>query len=98
MKHTTNLHRRRFFGQAGAGLLAWAGLPSWLQAMEGMGHMPKMPPRKASPNFKPDVEINLLCKPSTTYTSSAIFRQVSQRTQKYLDRITRFLSGADPAL
>ena len=66
MKHTTNLHRRRFFGQAGAGLLAWAGLPSWLQAMEGMGHMPKMPPRKASPNFKPDVEINLLCKPSTT--------------------------------
>ena len=66
MKHTTNPSRRRFFSQAGAGFLAWAGLPSWLQAMEGMGHMPKMPPHKASPNFHPDVEIDLLCKPSTT--------------------------------
>lgn len=64
MSHSINASRRRFLTQAGAGLLAWAGLPGWLQAMEGMGAMPKMAPRKASPTFSPDVEIDLLCKPS----------------------------------
>jgi len=65
MKHTINPSRRRFFAQTGAGLLAYAGLPGWLHAMEGMGEMPKMTPKKASANFHPDVEINLICKPSS---------------------------------
>lgn len=64
MTHTINPSRRRFFTQTGFGLLAYAGLPNWLRAMEGMGEMPKIPPRKASANFHPDVEIDLFCKPS----------------------------------
>ncbi|MGR8929334.1 MAG: multicopper oxidase family protein [Gammaproteobacteria bacterium] len=64
MKNNTSPSRRRFFRQAGAGFLAWAGLPGWLNAMEGMAHMPKMSPRKASPNFIADVEIDLICKHS----------------------------------
>lgn len=62
MKHTINPSRRRFFAQTGVGLLAYAGMPGWLRAMEGMGEMPKMTPKKASANFHPDVEIDLLCK------------------------------------
>ncbi|MCK9606292.1 MAG: multicopper oxidase domain-containing protein [Methylomonas sp.] len=65
MKQANNPSRRRFFTQTGVGLLAWAGVPSWLQAMEGMSDMPKLPARKASPNFHSDVEIDLVCKPSS---------------------------------
>lgn len=64
MKYSINPSRRRFFAQTGIGLLAYAGTPTWLRAMEGMGEMPKMAPRKASANFHPDVEIDLICKPS----------------------------------
>lgn len=64
MAHSINNSRRRFLAQTGAGLLAWAGMPGWLHAMEGMDAMPKIAPNKASLNFKADVEINLLCKPS----------------------------------
>ena len=65
MNKSINLSRRRFFKKTGAGLLVGAGLPSWLQAMEGMSELPKRAPNKASPNFHPDVEIDLLTKPST---------------------------------
>jgi len=65
MNKSINLSRRRFFKKTGAGLLVGAGLPSWLQAMEGMSEMPKRAPNKASPNFHPDVEIDLLTKPSS---------------------------------
>ncbi|MEI6543248.1 MAG: multicopper oxidase domain-containing protein [Methylococcales bacterium] len=65
MNKSINLSRRRFFAKTGAGLLVGAGLPSWLQAMEGMSEMPKRAPNKASPNFHPDVEIDLLTKPSS---------------------------------
>lgn len=85
MKHNANPSRRRFFSQAGAGLLAWAGLPSWLQAMEGMGHMPKVAPNKASPNFKPDVEINLVCKPS----SVSILSGQATRVQQYFAKLVK---------
>jgi len=54
--------RRRFLAQSSLGLLAFSGMPALLNAMEGMQAMPKMPPRKASPDFKPDVEIELFCK------------------------------------
>ncbi|MEI6706856.1 MAG: multicopper oxidase domain-containing protein [Methylococcales bacterium] len=56
--------RRRFLAHSSVGLLAFAGLPRVLQAMEGMHGMPKISPNKASPNFKPDVEFELFCKPN----------------------------------
>ncbi|MDD1608724.1 MAG: multicopper oxidase domain-containing protein [Methylococcaceae bacterium] len=61
---STHYSRRRFLTHSSMGLLAFAGLPRVLQAMEGMHGMPKMTPNKASPNFKPDVEIELFCKPN----------------------------------
>ena len=85
MKPTINPSRRRFFAQTGAGLLAWAGLPGWLQAMEGMGEMPKMAPNKASPNFKPDVEIDLFCKPSEV----SILPGQATRVQQYFAKLVK---------
>jgi len=109
MTHTTNPHRRRFIKTAGtAGLLAWSGLPGWLSAMEGMGHMPKLPAHKASPNFHPDVEIDLLCKPSAVtilpgqatrvmrYTASLVKGPADSVTEipgSYLGPILRFQQG-----
>ena len=85
MKHPINPSRRHFFTQTGVGLLAWAGLPGWLHAMEGMGDMPKMTPRKASPNFHPDVEIDLVCKPS----SMAILPGQPTRVQQYFAKLLK---------
>ena len=85
MKHIINPSRRRFFAQTSIGLLAYAGLPSWIQAMEGMGEMPKMAPNKASPNFHPDVEINLYCKPS----SVSIFSGQPTRVQQYSAKLVK---------
>jgi len=85
MKHIINPSRRRFFAQTGAGLLAYAALPSWLQAMEGMGEMPKMTPNKASANFHADVEIDLLCKPSTV----SILPGQPTRVQQYFAKLVK---------
>lgn len=85
MKHSTNPSRRRFFAQTGAGLLAWAGLPGWLRAMEGMGDMPTLPARKASASFHPDVEIDLLCKPS----SISILPGNATRVQQYFATLVK---------
>ncbi|MDD2737530.1 MAG: multicopper oxidase domain-containing protein [Methylomonas lenta] len=85
MKHPINSSRRRFFAQTGAGMLAWAGLPSWLQAMEGMGDMPRMAPNKASPNFHPDVEIDLVCKPSAI----SILPGQQTRVQQYFAKLVK---------
>lgn len=85
MSNTINPSRRRFFSQTGAGLLAWAGLPGWLQAMEGMGEMLKMAPNKASPNFHPDVEIDLLCKPSAI----SILPGQPTRVQQYFAKLVK---------
>ncbi|TSA41674.1 MAG: multicopper oxidase family protein [Methylococcaceae bacterium] len=54
-----NNPRRHFLSQASLGLLAFASVPKWLNAMQDM---PKVPPHKASLNFKPDVEIDLICR------------------------------------
>jgi len=60
--NNNNYSRRRFLAHSSLGLLALTGMPGLLNAMEGMQAMPKIAPRKASPDFKPDVEIELLCK------------------------------------
>jgi len=77
---TTNISnaRRRFMIQSGLGLLALSGMPSFLQAMEGMKQMPKIPPRKANPNFKADVEFDLYCKPSKVAILTGAQTQVMQ--------------------
>jgi FtsP/CotA-like multicopper oxidase with cupredoxin domain len=66
---TFNESRRRFLMQTGLGVAGLTALPSLAKAMEGMGTsgnmmMPKITPNKASPNFHPDVEFDLFCKPS----------------------------------
>lgn len=85
MTHTINPSRRRFFAQTGFGLFAYAGMPGWLRAMEGMGEMPKMPPKKASPNFHPDVEIDLFCKPAEV----SILSGQPTRVQQYFAKLIK---------
>jgi FtsP/CotA-like multicopper oxidase with cupredoxin domain len=70
-----NESRRRFLMQSGLGVAGLTALPSIANAMQGMGmggmnhssdfEMPKLAPTKASPNFHPDVEIDLFAKPSS---------------------------------
>lgn len=108
MKHSNQYSRRRFLAQTGAGLLAFAGAPAWLQAMEGMGKMPKIQPRKASPNFHPDVELDLWCKSANVPILQGRSTQVMQYSAKlvkgpadtltelpgsYLGPIMRFQKG-----
>lgn len=62
MTTLTDYSRRRFLLQAGLGLTALAAQPTALQAMVGMEAMPKIPPNKANPQFKPDVEFDLFCR------------------------------------
>ena len=78
MSTITNNARRRFMVQSGLGLLALSGMPSFLQAMEGMSAMPRIAPRKANPNFKADVEFDLYCKPSKVAILTGAQTQVLQ--------------------
>lgn len=71
-----NESRRRFLMQTGLGVAGLTALPTLAHAMEGMGMgrhknqhsdemmMPKLTPNKASPNFHPDVELDLFAKPA----------------------------------
>jgi FtsP/CotA-like multicopper oxidase with cupredoxin domain len=79
-----NHSRRRFFARSGLGLLAFSGLPGLLNAMEGMQAVPKMTPRLANPNFKPDVEIGLFCKPAAVPILVGQKTQVLQYTAELL--------------
>ena len=65
MSNLKNYSRRRFLTHTGFGLMAFAAMPGFLRAMEGMQAMPKISPNKASPNFKPDVEFDLFCRSSS---------------------------------
>ena len=52
MSNLKNLSRRRFLTQSGLGLMAFAGMPGFLRAMEGMQGMhamPKLTPTKHHP-------------------------------------------------
>lgn len=89
--NNNNYSRRRFLTQSSLGLLAFSGMPALLNAMEGMQAMPKMPPRKASPNFKPDVEIELLCQ------SAAVPILVGRQT-KVLQYRAKLLQGPKDAV
>ena len=83
MSNLKNYSRRRFLAQSGLGLMAFAGMPGFLRAMEGMQSMqamPKLKPNKANSNFKPDVEFDLLCRPS----SVQILPGQETRVQQYV--------------
>lgn len=71
--------RRHFLKQTSIGLLAFAGMPSWIKAAEGMHGMPILPPRKASANFKPDVEFELFCQNAEV----PVLAGKTTRVQKY---------------
>jgi FtsP/CotA-like multicopper oxidase with cupredoxin domain len=71
--------RRNFIKQTSIGLLAFASMPNWIKAAEGMHGMPILPPRKASANFKPDVELELFCQNA----EAQILVGQKTRVQKY---------------
>lgn len=56
---TNNYSRRRFLQHSSLGVLSFAAFPSWLQAMPEMASYPA---NKASANFKPDVELELIAR------------------------------------
>ncbi len=70
--------RRRFLTQSGLGLVAFAGMPNFIQAMEGMHGMPKLTPNKANVNFKPDVEFDLFCRSASVSILPGQQTQVQQ--------------------
>jgi FtsP/CotA-like multicopper oxidase with cupredoxin domain len=80
MSSLKNYSRRRFLVQSGLGMVAFAGMPGFLQAMEGMHGMPKLTPNKASPNFKPDVEFDLFCQSGSVSILPGQQTQVQQYT------------------
>lgn len=71
--------RRRFMGTTGLGLLAAATTPAWVRAMEmGSGV------NRANPNFKPDVEIDLLAQVDTVSILPGQSTRVYRYTAKLL--------------
>ena len=81
MSNQKNLSRRRFLTQSGLGLMAFASMPGFLRAMEGMEGlhgMPKLTPNKASSNFKPDVEFDLFSRSSSVSILPGQQTQVQQ--------------------
>ena len=80
MSNLKSYSRRRFLVQSGLGLVAFAGMPGFLQAMEGMQAMPKITRNKADPNFKADVEFDLFCRQGAVSILPGAQTQVQQYT------------------
>jgi FtsP/CotA-like multicopper oxidase with cupredoxin domain len=100
--------RRHFLKQAGIGLWALASLPDWLRAAETMHGMPAMTPRKATANFKPDVELELFCQNTVMqilegkktavqrYTAKLVHgpeQSLTQLANSYLGPVIRLQTG-----
>jgi FtsP/CotA-like multicopper oxidase with cupredoxin domain len=81
MQHPIDRSRRRFVFRTGLGLLAAAGLPGWSRAME-MQAMAKLAPNRASPNFNPDVEIDMTAQPGAVSILPGPSTQVLQYVAK----------------
>ena len=80
LTNKNKISRRRFLNQASLGLLAFSSAPSWLNAMQGMSASPTLPPNKATPNFKPDIELDLICR----LNQIAILSGQTTRVQQYI--------------
>jgi FtsP/CotA-like multicopper oxidase with cupredoxin domain len=76
--------RRHFLKQSAFGLLSFAATTGWLKAAETMHGMPLMQPRKASVNFKPDVELELYCQNAEAQILVDRKTRVQQYTAKLL--------------
>lgn len=83
MKNTTNYSRRRFMQHSALGLAVAAALPGWVFAME-MSGVPKLKPRKATPGFTPDVELDITAQPGSVQLLSGKPTQVLQYAAKLL--------------
>lgn len=84
MPKSNHYSRRRFLTHSSLGLLAFAGMPTMLRAMNGMQAMPTIAPNKASPNFKPDVEFELNCSSASVPILAGKPTQVQQYTANLL--------------
>ncbi len=88
MVTSTLKSRRQFLKQTGFSLLASVSLPGMLTAADMMHNMPMLPARKASPNFKPDVEFELICQ----NTDVQVLAGQKTHVQKYSAKL---LSGPE---
>jgi len=84
MHYIEDKTRRQFLKGTGLGLLAAAGCPGWLSAME-MASVNRLPPRKATPGFQPDVELELVARMGRVPILSGRETDVMQ----YVDRVLR---------
>jgi blue copper oxidase len=80
-----NSSRRRFFQQSGLGLLSYAALPGWVQAMQQTGEMPRIPANRASANFHAEVEIDLFARNDEV----AILQGAATRVLRYAARLVK---------
>jgi blue copper oxidase len=90
MQGQVDRSRRRFIVRTGVGFLAAASMPSWLRAMEMQG-MSKSAPNRASPSFKPDVELELVARQGAV----SILPGGATRVQQYAAKL---LSGPKDTL
>jgi len=90
MQGPVDRSRRRFIFRTGVGLLAVAGMPARVRAMEMEG-MSKLAPNRASPGFKPDVELELIARPGAV----SILPGEATRVQQYAAKL---LSGPKETL
>jgi blue copper oxidase len=88
MQHPINRSRRRFVFRTGLGLLAAAGAPGWVRAME-MGASGSLAPNRANPSFNPDVEIDLIAQPG----SVAILPGQATRVMQYTAKLSKGPAG-----
>ncbi len=89
MPKSAHYSRRLFLTHSSLGLLAFAGMPTLLRAMGGMQAMPTITPNKASPNFRPDVELELYCRSA----SVPILPGKSTLVQQYTGKLINGPSG-----
>jgi len=82
MQGPVDRSRRRFILRTGVGLLAAAGMPAWVRAMEMQG-MAKLAPNRASPGFRPDVELELAARQGAV----SILPGEATRVQHYAARL-----------
>ncbi len=90
-----NESRRQFLTQSALGMLAFTALPNLAQAMTGMDMgatqnqsngmtFPKFTPTKTNPSFKPDVELELFCKPNSVSILKGTKTSVLQYSAKLI--------------
>ncbi|MGR8934643.1 MAG: multicopper oxidase family protein [Gammaproteobacteria bacterium] len=83
MHSAFNRSRRKFLYQTTAGIAAFTSIPGLSRGMADMQNMVFKTPNRASPNFKPDVEIEMLAQ----QTAVSIFPGQQTRVMRYTGRL-----------